>query len=241
MSHDTQWEEPEDMTSELVRIEATSPMLALADKMVEAGQIGDLKQLLDMHREWEKDQARAAYNRAFAAFRADPPHIYKDKEVRYSNTRYKHATLDHVASEIGKAMAPHGLSFRWETRQEGPTITVTCWINHVSGHREGTTLSAPADTSGQKNAIQAIGSAVTYLQRYSLLAATGLAASDDDDGAGVSDPKISEEQAGDLYALAEEVGADWRKFLKFLGVTEAKQLPASRLQDAFAALEAKRK
>jgi hypothetical protein len=218
-----------------------SPMLALAGKMVESGQISELEKLLEMHREWERDQARNAYNEAFAAFRADPPQIYKDKEVRYSSTRYKHATLDHVASAIGKAMAPHGLSFRWETKQDGSAITVTCWINHVAGHREGTTLSAPADTSGQKNAIQAIGSAVTYLQRYSLLAATGLAASDDDDGAGTTDPKITEEQADDLRALAEEVGADWAKFLRYLGVAEASHLPAKRLHDAIAALEAKRK
>jgi hypothetical protein len=220
---------------------ATSPMLALAGKMIEGGQIADLAQLLDMHREWERDQARNAYNEAFAAFRANPPHIYKDKQVAYGNTRYKHATLDHVASAIGEAMAPHGLSFRWQTKQDDSRITVTCWISHVAGHREGTTLSAPADTSGQKNAIQAIGSAVTYLQRYSLLAATGLAASDDDDGAGTSAPKITEEQADDLKALAEEVGADWGKFLKYLGVAEASHLPAKRLHDAIAALEAKRK
>ena len=229
------------MTDKQVATTATSPMLALADKMVAAGQIADLKQLLDMHREWEQDQARNAYNEAFAAFRSDPPHIHKGKEVKYGNTRYSHATLDHVAQEIGKAMAPHGLSFRWETKQDGGTITVTCWINHVGGHREATTLSGPADTSGQKNAIQAIGSAVTYLQRYSLLAATGLAASDDDDGAGTSAPKITEEQADILRALADEVGADWPKFLKFMGVAEASELPAKRLHDATAALNAKRK
>lgn len=230
------------MSKELTETEApSSPMLALADKMVQAGQVGDLKQLLDMHREWEQDQARNAYNQAFAAFRANPPHIQKDKKVQYGNTRYKHATLDHVASAIGEAMAPHGLSFRWETKQDDNRITVTCWISHVAGHRESTTLSAPADTSGQKNAIQAIGSAVTYLQRYSLLAATGLAATEDDDGAGTSAPKITEEQADDLRSLADEVGADWEKFLAYLGVEQASMLPAKRLHDAVQALEAKRK
>jgi hypothetical protein len=44
--------------------------------------------------------------------------------------------------------------------------------------------------SGSKNAIQAIGSAVTYLQRYTLLSATGLAAKNgDNDGADAS-PKL---------------------------------------------------
>jgi hypothetical protein len=42
-----------------------------------------------------------------------------------------------------------------------------------------------ADATGNKNPVQQIGSTVTYLQRYTLLAATGLATSDsDDDGRG---------------------------------------------------------
>ena len=221
---------------------ATSPMLALAGKMIEGGQIGDLEKLLEMHREWERDQSRAAYNAAFAGFRADPPHIHKGKEVKYGNTKYSHATLDHVASAIGEAMAPHGLSFRWEVKQDAGAITVTCWINHVSGHRESTTLSAPADNSGQKNAIQSIGSTVTYLQRYTLLAATGLAASDeDDDGAESGAPRISEEQADGLRVLAEEVGANWPAFVKYLGVPSIESLPEKRYTDAVRALEAKRK
>lgn len=216
-------------------------MLALADKMVAAGQINDLAKLLDMHRQWEVDQARNEYNRAFSAFRTDPPHIHKGKEVKYGNTRYSHATLDHVATEIGRAMAPHGLSFRWETKQEDNRITVTCWINHIGGHREATTLSGPADTSGQKNAIQAIGSAVTYLQRYSLLAATGLAPSDDDDGEAVGTPKISDGQAHELETLAAVVGANWPAFVKYMGVTDISLLPERRFADAKSALEAKRK
>jgi len=218
-----------------------SPMLALAGKLVESGQIGDLEKLLEMHREWERDQARNAYNESFAAFRADPPQIYKDKEVRYGNTHYSHATLDHVASTIGKAMAPHGLSFRWETKQDGGAITVTCWINHIAGHREGTTLSAPADTSGQKNAIQAIGSAVTYLQRYTLLAATGLAAGDDDDGATTEIQTITADQAATLVDLAEDVGANWPAFIRYLGVQSIEKLPAPRYGDAVSMLEKKRK
>jgi hypothetical protein len=42
-------------------------------------------------------------------------------------------------------------------------------------------MSAPDDQSGGKNAIQARGSTVTYLQRYTLLSAFGLVAADEDD------------------------------------------------------------
>ena len=44
---------------------------------------------------------------------------------------------------------------------------------------------APLDTSGGKNNIQAMGSAVSYLERYTLLAITGLSTKEmDDDGRG---------------------------------------------------------
>ena len=42
-------------------------------------------------------------------------------------------------------------------------------------------MSGPLDESGQKNALQQAGSSVTYLQRYTLLAATGMSTSEDTD------------------------------------------------------------
>jgi hypothetical protein len=59
---------------------------------------------------------------------------------------------------------------------------VTCILTHEKGHSEETSLQGPPDTSGSKNSIQAVGSSVTYLCRYTLLAACGLAASEDTDG-----------------------------------------------------------
>jgi ERF superfamily len=62
---------------------------------------------------------------------------------------------------------------------------VTCILTHQMGHSEETTLAGAPDNSGSKNSIQAIGSTVTYLERYTLLAATGLAAANgDNDGQG---------------------------------------------------------
>jgi len=93
--------------------------------------------------------------------------------------------------KITAELSKHGLSASWRTEQNGQ-IKVTCRISHSMGHYEETSLSADADTSGSKNAIQAVGSTITYLERYSLLAITGLATEDqDNDGELVSD-KIDE-------------------------------------------------
>ena len=61
------------------------------------------------------------------------------------------------------------------------------------GHSESVTLDAFKEDSGTKNNIQAMGSSITYLERYTLFAATGLASEEqDDDGAGSGDRVMSE-------------------------------------------------
>jgi hypothetical protein len=122
-----------------------------------------------------------------AAFKENPPTVFKDKTADFTTqkgrTTYKYANLAGVATVIGKELSKHGLSAAWKTEQNGK-ITVTCTITHAMGHSESCSLSADADQTGNKNAIQAVGSTISYLQKYTLLALTGLAADDqDDDGA----------------------------------------------------------
>lgn len=52
---------------------------------------------------------------------------------------------------------------------------------------------------------------------------------------------ITDEQAANLFALSEEVGADHKKFLSYFGIKSVEDLPASRLDEATKMLETKRK
>ena len=160
----------------ILRVEA-SPAVLISEAVAKGADLEKLKGLLDLQERWERNEALKAYNAAMSAFKADPPIIEKDKTVSFGNTKYNHATLANVTAKINAALSKHGLSASWQVKQNG-TVSVTCKITHIKGHSEETTLSAPADTSGSKNAIQAIGSTISYLERYSLLALTGLATSD---------------------------------------------------------------
>ncbi len=162
-----------------------------------------LEKLLVMKQDWDKEQARKEFVSAMTALKADPPEVFKSHLVNFDtqkgNTSYKHATLADASSVIGAAASKHGLSHRWNVDQgrEGK-IKVTCVITHVLGHSESVTLESSADQSGGKNSIQAIGSAVSYLQRYTLFAAYGIAAKDQDDdgraaGHPVQEKKLSED------------------------------------------------
>ena len=141
-----------------------------------------LDRLLDVKERWEREEARKAYVAALAAFKLNPPRLVKDRRVDFgegrNRTRYNHASLGDVASLIAAGLAQHGLSHGWAVAQAEGVVTVTCTLTHALGHSEQVAITGPRDDSGNKNGIQAIGSAVTYLERYTLTAITGLAAHD---------------------------------------------------------------
>jgi hypothetical protein len=205
-----------------------------------------MRELMQLQRDWEANNARKAYVSAMAKFKAEPLTIVKDKHVSFATskgkTEYDHATIGNVVEAIGARLAACGFSFRWQTDQlEGGRISVTCIITHELGHSESTTLKAGADDSGGKNNIQSIASTVTYLQRYTLLAATGMATRDqeDDDGATAEVEYITEKQEVTLREWIEAVGADFDKFLKYMKVERLAQIPAKHYEKAASALRAK--
>jgi len=174
------------------REEAPQSMIALA--LQNGADPATLGRLMDLQERYEANQAKKAYVAAMAEFKKEAPAVLaKDALVDFTSskgrTRYKHATLGGVVLAITSALSRHGLSVSWETAQTAGAVRVTCHVTHSQGHRESTALQGPNDDSGNKNAIQMIGSAVTYLQRYTLLAALGLATADQDDADAAPDRK----------------------------------------------------
>lgn len=216
---------------------ALTPMEML-DRAVQSGApVETLDKLMNLHERWEKNQARKAFDNAVAEAKAQIKPVVKNREGHNSK---RYADFAAIAMAVEPILSDHGLSFRFRST-EGERINVTCVLSHRDGHYEETTLSGPADTTGNKNAIQAIGSTLTYLQRYSLVQMLGLAVADDDDGyKGGAGKTITEAQAIELIDLCEAVGADRGKFLKYLKVESLNDLPAAKFIDAKAALEAKR-
>lgn len=205
----TRKDEPTDIVQHQPHADPMMSMIerAAADPNFDAGK---LQQLLDAKERYEANEARKAWVVAMSAFKADAPTIDKNKRVSFATakgkTEYDHATLDNVCNVVIAALSKHGLSHRWETMQEG-SIAVTCVITHILGHSERTTLRASADDSGGKNSIQAIGSTVTYLQRYTLLAAAGLAVKGmDNDGKGADAEFVAPDKVKEIADLMPMAG-----------------------------------
>ena len=166
-----------------------TPMEMLQVAVSQGADLTKIEKLMELQERFEKNEARKQFDAAIAAFKENPPELSKNKEVDFTSqkgrTHYKHASLDEVALKIGSALSPHGLSFRWGVEQTGAKVKVTCILAHKAGHSETVQLEGEADNTGNKNSIQAVGSTITYLQRYTLLSITGMAVQDqDDDGRG---------------------------------------------------------
>ena len=170
----------------------TTPDQLLAMAVQQGADIDKLEKLMALQERWDANEARKAYIGAITAFKNNPPEIFKNKHVDYND--YNHATLDNVVDSITKGLSENGLSHRWDIAQDANQVTVTCVITHQLGHSESVPLSAPHDTSGKKNSIQAIASTISYLQRYTLLAATGCATKEmDNDGYGAPQSQMNPE------------------------------------------------
>lgn len=181
--------------------------LNMAMQAMKAGMsIADMRAMLELQKEWEANEARKAYMKAMSGFAAEGVKIHKNKVVDFQpknggRVRYSHAELSDVTSAVCPALAKHQLSHRWDVTQsaDGNLVTVTCRITHALGHSETISLTGGQDATGNKNPIQQTGSTITYLQRYTLLAITGMSTSgEDDDGRG------GEEFTGQDQGAAED-------------------------------------
>lgn len=227
-------------------VDVNNPLEIIQQAISKGADLDKIEKLMILQERWEATQAKKEYFKAMAEFKANPPRIDKDHTVKFETskgtTSYNHATLGNVAEKINMELSKHGLSACWTIQQNG-VISVTCKIVHIKGYSEETTITAPSDQTGSKNSIQAIGSTITYLQRYTILSLTGLATYDDDDGRASVSPieLINSEEAKQINILVEQSKISREKFLEWLEVGDVTNIPKNMFPKAIKVLEAKLK
>jgi hypothetical protein len=97
--------------------------------------------------------------------------------------RSKYADLAAVVDAIKPALAEHGLFFRQITHPADHGVCIETVIHHASGE---SLACGPLFVPASKQDAQGFGSAMTYARRYSLMAAFGVPAEDDDANAAVA-------------------------------------------------------
>jgi len=155
--------------------------MSMASRIVELASMPDfdvakLDKLMDLQEREMNRLAKIAFNKDFTAMQSEITTVTKSKQGH----NYKYATLEDIVDIVRPTLEKHGfaVSFGVNTTAD---IIVTCTLMHKEGHSIETTMQLPADKSGSKNAVQAIGSSVSYAKRYTLSSLLNIATRDDDD------------------------------------------------------------
>jgi len=224
-------------------VEPVTPMGMIEAAVAKGAGIDVIDRLMTLQERWDAHQSKKSFIAARSEAKAEiSAHPILKNATGHNNKRY--ANFEAYAKAIDPILSKHGLSYGFETEQDGASIKVTCVLSHRDGFETRNTLVGAADNTGNKNSIQAIGSTLSYLSRYTLKAAFGLSDSEDDDGqaagGGASGP-VSDEQVEELRRLADDAGADIPRLCAFLKIEALPDLMARDFKKAVNAIEAKRR
>jgi hypothetical protein len=216
--------------------------MQMAYHLIQSGaDLSSVKEMLAMSKEMAADQARMAFTEAFAAFKSEAVTVVRSRKVTDGPLKGKsYAELYSFVDAVTPALSKHGLSASWAiTKDEKDWIEVTCTIEHVLGHFKTVSMGGPPDTGGAKNPIQARASTVTYLERHTLKAATGIAEQGDDKDGNTpprNDGPITQEQVKKMLDLIVSSGAEIDLCCEKWGIGSVPEMPAWKFDDAYNAL-----
>ena len=211
-----------------------------------------LSQILDVQERIMDRNARMNYTRALAEMAGEIPDFPEGGKIIHSKKLIStYARWDEDINPILRPLlSSYGfhLSFRTGRAEDGMQPITAC-LSHRDGHSEETTIYIPADNSGAKNSVQAVGSSTSYGKRYAAAALLNITTirGVDDDGQSAGGPEtISASQAADLDCLLDELEVDRGQFSEWLRTKqkvpggEIENIPAQAYQDVVAAVEKRR-
>jgi hypothetical protein len=146
-----------------------------------------MERLMKLQIDWEAHEAEKAFNDDFAKVKTEPMVAERGRKVTDGPLKGKrYAELADVCDAVTESLAKYGFGHSWNVlADEKDWIKIECVITHRLGHKRAVAFGGAPDTGPGRNTIQARKSTVTYLERITLLLATGVAEEGtDDDGAG---------------------------------------------------------
>ncbi len=196
--------------------------------------IQKLQHMMDMQERWMDRNAKQSFSAAISKMQAEIPEV--TERAKAHNTKY--ASFEDINAAVRPVLHKHGfaITFRVDQEQQG-IVKVTAVLSHCNGHSEDTCIILPYDTSGSKNAVQAVGSSISYGKRYTMSALLNIATrGEDDDANGAVRQKfvtaIQAKMIGDMARSADPELQNW------LGATYGSpdRVPASDYNDVMAQL-----
>lgn len=170
--------------SQAIAVRSTPGIEDLMAQAVATNNLDTIERVFALRNQVKAEAAKEAFFAALAEFQSLVPKIRKRKKA-YG---YFYAPIGDIEAAIRDAMKQCGLSKRWVQEETGDQVTVSCIFTHAEGHSESATIGPVGwdllERTERMNGLQHRAAVIAYLQRYTLIAAGGLATADDDtDGA----------------------------------------------------------
>ena len=236
------------------RAEERSPMGFLQQAIQKGMSVEHIEKLVQLRNSFVVEDQRMQLLAALSGFQANVPVIVKKGSAAFKSTKYSYAKLEDIIPIIRPHMNAHGLSFRFEVQSKDGAHMVCCIVSHAGGGSFSTRIPGMDDNTGSKNTIQAMGSTLTYLQRYTLIMALGLVVADIDDdgngggqesGSGYGEWKKEEPPQNELECLIQKafgwVGSGQRTPEAVIGFIERTHKMTEKQKNSIMAVEVKGK
>lgn len=145
-----------------------------------------LGELIRLQREIMDTEAKAAFEAAYARMKPEIPAIEKRGIIRNKEGKVqsRYSKYEDIREIVDPILLRHG--FHTHNATEWPetgTLEVVSYLTHDRGHSRESRFRTTADASGGKNAIQGLGSGVSYGKRYTLIDLLAIVCKgQDDDG-----------------------------------------------------------
>lgn len=164
--------------------------------------IEKMERLMQMHERFQSRHAEQQYTEALAEMQQELPAIAERGDA---NGRYSYALWEDINEQLKPVLARHGFALTFRTPRNDKGVEVEGVLSHRGGHSERTSMLLPADTSGNKNAVQAVASSVSYGKRYTAGALLNYTTHGEDDDAfsSVHQPALDQQVVIDIL---ERVG-----------------------------------
>lgn len=192
-----------------------------------------MERLMAMHERLVANEAQQKYQAALSEMQPELPVV---RHRGNANGRYTYALWEDIHRAITPILQEHGFAIFFQV-DTSETVRVSATLTHAAGHRESTSITLPADSSGNKNAVQAVASSVAYGKRYTAGALLNFATTGEDDDAQraveQAPETITEEQANTLRDLLLDADAKESALLDI--VSRRARSPVEALEDIPAA------
>lgn len=229
-------------------VQQESPFVGIIRSLAENPNVDveKMRQIMEMQEHILDRNAEQAFNAAMVQAQREMPVVPKDAKNNQTSSNY--SRYETILKFCKPVYTKHGFSvsfYEGEAKNQGD-IRIIADVMHEAGHTKSPWVDVPLDSTGIKGMVNktnthAKGSSVSYGRAYLIKMIFNIPTGDDDDGNAAGSELITESEAADIKAVCDELKVNIPIFLKHLKIDSIETMPKSKMKNALAALEAKRK